>query len=158
MTQFNQQTWADRFKKLGDEAEGVFENVWNRMGEPFERYGLLRPSFDMRRLGLAARYTPDYMDADGLIEVQGFGKDRIFKFKEEKLEALNTWDEFITNVRIFMWDSVTRRWAVTILAPWLDWGNYPANVSGTYPEGKNWVGWTPDNMPFVTWMKYDDPQ
>jgi hypothetical protein len=156
--QFNQQTWTERFKKLGDEAEGIFENVWARANEPFARYGLLRPEFPMHELSNEARYTPDYMDRHGLIECQGFGKDRIFKFKQEKLEALKVWNWRISPVRVFIWDSVTRQWAVTMVDNFLDWANYPCNVADTYPEGKEWLGWTPDNMPFINWMSYDDPQ
>jgi hypothetical protein len=59
------------------------------------------------------RYTPDFLADDiGLVEVQGCGRDGLFKFKHDKLEALRTWDYHIGHVQVFLWHQPSDQYVV----------------------------------------------
>jgi hypothetical protein len=105
---FKDQGWEQRFTRLGDEAEGVFEEVYPH-GKA--RFGLDRPPIQLHRISAFTRYTPDYITSAGLVEVQGLGRDRTFKLKDDKLAALEQWAQHET-VRLFVWDNVARRWGL----------------------------------------------
>ena len=150
--QFNQQPWNQRFQKLGDEAESVFEAVAVRQGWKYVRTGLNRPPVDMRKLPQMVRYTPDYLLSSGYVEVQGFGKDRIFKLKDEKLDSLMDWHTKVFHTSMFVWDNVAVRWGI-IPMQMFDETIMPCNVTGEYPEGKAWRGWTPEYLE-IEWQPY----
>lgn len=105
MTQFNKGTFAQRFAAMGDEAEGVFEEV-HRSG--FVRYGLNRPPIQMGGLDPFIRYTPDYLTSRVLVEVQGFGADQTIKIKHDKWAALQQWS-MLHQVELFLWDTRNKR-------------------------------------------------
>lgn len=131
---FHAQSWDTRFKAMGDEAEGMFEQVWPR---GWARTGLNRPPIQLHRLSLRTRYTPDYLTSYGYVEVQGFGRDRRLKLKHEKLSALNQWaaDD---KVMFFLWDSVERQWCTVDLDVLIAAADEHGKV-GIYPEGKTYV-------------------
>lgn len=129
---------------MGDEAEQVFETVATRHNWGYHRSGLNRPPFDMSRLPVNVRYTPDYLTETSYVEVQGFGKDRLVKIKQDKLDALAWWDANCFCTEIFLWDSVLRRWTIIEIG-WFK--HEPPSMHGVYPEGKTWLGWTLDQLP-----------
>ena len=92
---------------MGDEAEARFEQLHNRK---FVRFGLNRPPLQVHRLPTFVRYTPDYLTTSGFYEVQGCGRDRLLKFKVEKLSALSLWDA-MHPVRLWLWDAHGAAWA-----------------------------------------------
>lgn len=108
---FKDAPFSQRFAKLGDEAEGVFEAVWPKA---WERWGINRPSVSLRSVPAFVRQAPDYWDSDGFIEVMGFGRDQTFKLKDEKHEALLDWAAHWM-VRIFVWDSHKKQWSIAWL-------------------------------------------
>lgn len=103
MTEFRNQGWATREQTLGDPAETAFELWAGRNNLANVRYGLCRPPINMSSLPPFLRYTPDYLSDVGLIEVQGCGRDGTFKFKHEKLEALDMWG-VIHPVSLWLWN------------------------------------------------------
>lgn len=109
---FKDGSFSQRFGKMGDEAEGVFEAVWPKA---WERWGVNRPRVPLKGVPCFVRQAPDYWDADGFIEVMGFGRDQTFKLKSSKHEALLDWAEK-WSVRIFVWDSHRKRWSIAPLS------------------------------------------
>lgn len=97
---YRNQKWENRIDTLGDPAEGAFEDWANQTDYKFVRYGLCRPPINMRLVPTKLRYTPDYLTDFGLVEVQGCGRDGKFKFKHEKLVALNQWN---TDCPVSLW-------------------------------------------------------
>jgi len=98
---FADKPFGVRLQTMGDIAERKFEEG---SAVKWVRYGLCRPSINMSALPPELRYTPDYLTAQGLIEVQGLGQDQILKVKYEKLEALRWWSK-IHPVFMFVYDS-----------------------------------------------------
>lgn len=128
--EFHNKGWNDRFAAMGDEAEGVFEAVWPR---GWARYGLNRPPIQMAALPLKLRYTPDYITSTGLVEVQGFGRDGMFRFKVEKYRSLVQWAGD-WHVDVFLWDKTKKKHATVALE---DIEAILASAeAGVYPEGK----------------------
>jgi hypothetical protein len=97
----------------------------------------------MTKLSAETRYTPDYLCEFGYVEVQGFGQEGIAKFKKEKLSALLTWNDMINEVHLFLWDNVNRKYTVVTLEDVI--GTEPTR-QGEFPEGKKWVGYSPDTI------------
>jgi len=100
------------------------------------------------------RCAPDVGDKDGLIEIQGFGRDRLLKIKDTKREALNLWSAE-GPLRYFCWDSFRKRWFVT------EWGvvdgllDYP-HVIGKFHDGPTYGALHSDQLDeTVTWHDYD---
>lgn len=98
---FAEKPFGVRIQTMGDIAERKFEE---ESAVKWVRYGLCRPAINMSALPPELRYTPDYLTAQGLVEVQGLGRDQILKVKHEKLEALVWWSK-IHPVYMFVYDS-----------------------------------------------------
>jgi hypothetical protein len=111
---FHTRGWGERFTQMGDEAEGIFELHAQHSGLKFERFGWNRPSFSMTKLPTRLRYTPDYCTSNNLVEVQGLGKDQVFKIKLEKYNSLRYWND-LHPVVIFVWDSYNERYCFVTL-------------------------------------------
>lgn len=132
MSQFKDQAWTARFGAMGDEAESKFEEVHDG---GWVRYGLCRPPVQMSKLPTFLRYTPDYLTSNGLVEVQGVGRDRLLKLKVEKALELQQWHN-IFGLTLFMWDSKRKDHAYL---PWPTvWGWLPTMPMNTFPEGKTY--------------------
>lgn len=136
MTAFHGQNWRTREGTMGDIAENVFEQV---SGGRFHRLGLNRVWADGRKLYLghltaAQRYTPDYLDMHGFVEVMGCGTDQVLKLKDEKLEALLEWS-LLGETRLFVYDSKNNRYWDDRIPAWMQ-AFYDHNDRGTFPEGK----------------------
>lgn len=92
---------------MGDEAEGIFEQVHK---EKWVRFGFNRPPFRMTHLSSFVRHTPDYCDRFGLWDCMGLGRDGVLKLKVEKLQALREWDQQ-QQTGLFVWNSALREYA-----------------------------------------------
>lgn len=136
--QFRNRPWTERFKQMGDEAEGVFETVATEtLGIGFARYGLNRPPIDVAKLPAQLRYTPDYLTSRSLVEVQGSGRDQVVKLKQDKLYALMQWDG-IFPTEIFLWDAHNGRWSFQQI---LNFDTSRADDAGFFDGAKPWFGW-----------------
>mgnify|MGYP003628319190 FL=1 len=102
---FKELQFAERLNKMGDLAEGKFEEVtpW-----PYARYGLNRPPFPLQNVPRHICYTPDYLTENYLVEVQGFGRSQEVHMKLDKLEALSWWHQQM-EVLLFVYDSMFDR-------------------------------------------------
>lgn len=140
---FKDRPWHQRVQRLGDEAETIFEQWAARNNIGFHRSGINRPPFNVGKLPTMVSYTPDYLTDGGYIEVQGSGKGRQVKIKNDKLDALASWD-LIFKTQMFLWDNVTRQ--VTLVP--LSWFAYNLpNEVGVHPEGKLYKVWNADRIP-----------
>lgn len=108
MTQtFSERQWKQRERTLGDPAENAFEAWCKQRGHKCAPYGLRRPDVDLSYVPAFIRYTPDFLTQFGLVEVQGCGRDQTFKFKHDKLDALDQWSYQAGlgfGLRLFLWN------------------------------------------------------
>jgi len=102
---FQDLDFSERLNKMGDLAEGKFEEVapW-----PYARYGLNRPPFRLDKVPTQICYTPDYLTENYLVEVQGFGRSQEVHMKLDKLQSLAWWHEQM-EVLLFLYDSFLER-------------------------------------------------
>lgn len=140
---FKDETWDERFKSMGDQAEGEFET----RHQNWARFGFNRPDIDMSKNSAVLNSAPDYVYGPNgrnvMVEVQGCGKDQLFKFKDDKLVALKQWKTFTgMDVFLWLWDASTES------AYWISIDNlwirslkplYYGGSHGTFPEGKEYV-------------------
>lgn len=145
---FKDRSWDERFKRMGDEAEGVFEAVYP---EGWVRFGLERPPIRMDYLPDKMRYTPDYLTSKGLVEVQGLGRDRRFKMKHSKLAALQDWHEDF-RVDLFVWDRTAERFGFVRL-PDLEAVLEERGKVDHFPEGPAYSHVGVDELPVTTWYQ-----
>jgi hypothetical protein len=143
---FRDQPFAERYRRLGDEAEGVFESVFPRR---FARYGLDRPAINLDFVPPFVRYSPDYITTDGFVEVQGMGRDRQFKLKNDKLDALCHWNRHLATV-MFVWDSDARRYGTCGL-PALYCAMLGQGVAGCFDYAKPYRALHVDALPVSNW-------
>ena len=81
---FAEKPFGVRIRTMGDIAERKFEE---RSVVEWVRYGLCRPPIDMSALPPELRYTPDYLTAQRLVEVQGLGQDQCAGLLVQGVEA-----------------------------------------------------------------------
>ena len=129
---FAEKPFGVRIQTMGDIAERQFEEG---SAVKWVRYGLCRPPINMAALPPQLRYTPDYLTAQGLVEVQGLGRDQILKVKHEKLEALRWWEK-VHPVYLFVYDSHKDRSSMLSLSE----VRKKCKLSETdeFPEGKSY--------------------
>lgn len=144
--QFNERPFADRMSAMGDEAEQAFEQVWRGA---WDRFGFNRPRSGVKGMSLRVRYTPDYKVSGGLVECQGFGRDRLLKIKEEKARALRLWAKE-DRLRFFIWDRTLQRWSCV---DWqvIDTLSMTPFYEGVYHEGKPYVALHFDQLAHLPW-------
>ena len=149
---FKDKPWEQRFASMGDEAEGVFEDVYP---QGYVRSGLDRPPIQMSVLPMKIRYTPDYLTSKGYVEVQGLGQDRIFKIKHEKLDALFLWH---TDFRadLFLWDRTAKRYGFVRLGD-LEPILLEHATTKHFKEGKPYYALHVDQVPVTHWYERDEP-
>ena len=109
MTTFKDQNWEERIEVLGDPAEKAFQEYASRRGLAVVKYGMDRPPIDLSRVAAFVRYTPDFLTSEGLVEVQGCGRDQLFKFKADKLQALMQWQRH-NHVNVWLWNQPLDDW------------------------------------------------
>jgi hypothetical protein len=143
---FSGMTFAHRFQAMGDEAEAAFEAVYP---ESWVRYGLNRPRIWLGDVPAFVRYTPDYLTARGLVEVQGFGRDQTVKLKAAKRAALLMWHALF-DVDVFLWDSHHRRHATVGMGA-LHLALEEHGAQGAFDDGRNpYTAIRAEELP-VTW-------
>jgi hypothetical protein len=107
---YHEQSFKQRFSKMGDEAEGIYKEV-EPLGKS-QRLGWRRPKVAMSRMTDTLKHLPDfYADSGYLVEVVGLGRDGILKIKLSKYEALKEWAK-VQAVVLFVWNSSERQWLV----------------------------------------------
>lgn len=146
---FKDQPFKDRFKKLGDEAEGAWER---NIGKDFrwERFGWDRTALRIGGMPAMMQNRPDYVTETTLYECMGFGRDRIFKMKHHKLSALVEWDAIMETV-VFIWDGTNRRWtSIPVRTMWDLVVRMPIDH---FPEGTPYAVIRPDEL---DWAWNDD--
>ncbi len=109
MTTFKDQNWEERVEVLGDPSENKFREYASRRGLGVVKYGLDRPPVNLGRTTDFVRYTPDFLTDEGLVEVQGCGRDQLFKFKWAKLTALAQWQRHM-HVNVWLWNEPLDDW------------------------------------------------
>lgn len=148
---FKDQTFDQRFTKMGDEAEGHFVQFAAdtlRLGAV--RYGLDRPPIKMAGLPARVRYTPDFLMTKCFVEVQGVGRDQTVKLKLDKHGALHWWNDLrvdsFEGVRFYLWDSANQRECWIHLR---DLDQLLAEGKGklaSFPEGKTYFAFNADDI------------
>jgi hypothetical protein len=100
------------------------------------------------------RFTPDYVTAKGLVEVQGFGRDQTFKLKHAKWAALQLWhDMFRTD--LFVYDSTNTRYGfirMVDMQDLLEHGRIPERQFEN--DGNRYWAVPADALPVVEWLEY----
>lgn len=109
MTTFKDQNWEERVEVLGDIGEKAFREYAARRKLGVVKYGLDRPPVNLGRIADFVRYTPDFLTDEGLVEVQGCGRDQLFKFKWSKLTALRQWQRQ-QHVNMWLWNEPLEDW------------------------------------------------
>lgn len=140
MSAFRDRSWEQRVGVLGDEAEQKFAEFAEEEGFGFAPYGLARPPVNLSRVSPFVRYTPDFLTANRLIEVQGHGREGVTKCKIDKLQQLSEWDRYMP-VAMFLWNS-TRK--VRFLVPFPSYWEAlhdTIRLTGAFDDGRNpWYG------------------
>lgn len=106
---YKDENWEERVAILGDPSEKAFQEYAERRALGCVKYGLDRPPVDLGRIPAYVRYTPDFLTDEGLVEVQGCGKDQMFKFKHEKIRALTQWNRNC-GVMVWLWNQPLEDW------------------------------------------------
>lgn len=130
MAAFADKDFASRLGSMGDEAEGVFEQVYEK---GWVRWGFNRPPISVASLATKVRYAPDYITSDGFVECMGFGKAQVLRLKVEKHIALLQWHQEMPT-RLFVWDGTNQRYTYVTMDQLTD-SIGDAN-RGFFPEGK----------------------
>jgi hypothetical protein len=138
---FHQQPFVARLAQMGDEAETAFDEL----NPNHHKLGINRPPMNVAAMNPIARYTPDRMLYDRLVECMGIGKDATLKLKVEKLDALFAWT-WISPVDLFVHDSHQRRWWQAPLKDWFVACQQHAQRN-TFPEGKEYYALRADHFP-----------
>jgi hypothetical protein len=138
MTTFKDQNWEERVETLGDPAEKAYREYASRRGLGVVKYGLDRPPVNLGRTTDFVRYSPDFLTDEGLVEVQGCGRDQLFKFKWAKLTALAQWQRHM-HVNMWLWNQ-----------PLDDWRMVPvtqiAAMCQQYPTAGRYVSFREDGV------------
>jgi len=127
---WHNQPWHLRRNIMGDTAETKYEEISDTLGIKYVRYGLSRPPFKVITLPRFIRYTPDYLQADTLVEVQGIGRDGTLKLKVDKHAALLAWHDMVLPVHMWVWDSHRSKYATVPLV------DLPIDTVKTFDDGK----------------------
>lgn len=137
---------------MGDEAEGVFEATYP---QGFVKFGLSRPPVNLARVPPFVRYTPDYLTAKGLVEVQGFGRDQTFKLKDDKLVALKEWNAATAwRVDVFVWDSKNKRYGWIRLPELIGQVQAGGAKLEIFPEGKAYWAIPAAELRVAEWTEF----
>lgn len=132
---YRDQPFYQRFAKMGDAAEAVYEAT-TPLGRT-TRFGFRRPEgINFNTLPETAKHTPDYITTTYLVEVCGLGRDGILKsIKVSKYEALKKWQKIaqlmdLLGVAIFVWNSSEKRYLVLSYKDMVDEVTYSKRKHG----------------------------
>ena len=136
---FSDLNWNQRFESMGDETEGIFEEMYP---EQYVRFGFNRPPFSIAKMPLQLRYAPDYIEGGiRFVECQGIGAAGL-KVKIEKLMALQHWDLMLP-VHFFIWSRPKEMVTEFTLKELLKYAGQEKASLGAYTEGKPYLRFTP---------------
>ncbi len=146
MTEFHKKNWSQRMTSgMGDQAEGVYEEVY---GDESERFGFNLPRFPIRNIPPILRYAPDYIHGTAparFVEVQGFST--ALKVKIEKIGGLFHWQTHLP-VHLFFYSSLKDDYCEIELNDFLKLAGQKATLS-SYDEGsKPYLRFTPGVLPW----------
>tara|TARA_Y100001956_G_scaffold41448_2_gene40614 strand:- start:10004 stop:10471 length:468 start_codon:yes stop_codon:yes gene_type:complete len=111
--EFHKRSYEERYKDMGEEAEGEFE----KRERNWERFGFDRPDgFELYQIPLTFAATPDYIQVSNsgfprLVEVMGMGYDEKWKVKFNKIRALQWWDTSELDVWFWIWSRSRQTYA-----------------------------------------------
>ena len=144
---FHQNSYNERFKYMGDEAEAQFE----AHNEQWARFGFNRPEgmTKFHYLPHVIRYTPDYVQADPirLVEVMGMGKTPL-KIKLEKIAAMQWWDGLEATLYLWVWSSTRQNYAAVTFRELMNIINKNDVPLGNFPEGKKYFSISSKLLPW----------
>lgn len=108
---FSSLNFRDRFFRLGDEAEDVFEKYADKHDISYQRYGFNRPPLSkFRYLDEFVRNTPDYVAQWNkklfFVECKGTAYNHV-KIKPDQFDVLGSWDSY-EPVIVFIYNSRTK--------------------------------------------------
>ena len=150
MTQhFHQAPFAVRYTQMGDVAEGVFEKVF----PAHHRLGLNRPNLRVMSLPYITRFLPDFLVADGMVEVMGIGRDKTLKFKIEKMHNLLRWG-MVCPVHLFVYDSSRKKWYYAPIEQWFQAATAHGTLDHFEDNNSPYLRLLSDNFP-CEGVKYD---
>lgn len=145
---FASQGFGQRFGRMGDEAEDVFEDE-APLGQ-FSRFGWNRNA-NFRNMPKFIATTPDYYCSIGyLVEVMGCSGQWFNAMKLDKWEAMKEWNAKC-DLAFFIWNTKERTWAL------VDWGPMKRLVAEARREGR--IGtWESDGNQYyrIPWRKIVD--
>lgn len=148
---FRDGSFGQRFAKMGDEAEGIFEATYP---QGFARYGINRPPINLGTVPEMIRFTPDYLTSKGLVEVQGFGRDQTVKMKVIKWSSMWRWHNEVFRTDLFLWDTTNKRYGWVRL-PELGEAMYEHGELRAFPEGTDYWALHACKVPVVDgWTDY----
>lgn len=151
---FKDGSFNQRFAKMGDEAEGIFEATYP---QGFVRFGLNRPPINLANVPEKIRYSPDYLTGKGFVEVQGFGRDQTVKMKLCKWQAMWAWHADF-RCDLFLWDTTNKRHGWVRLPELAEAFGEHADMRA-FPEGTAYWAIHANQVPVVDgWTPYDPTQ
>ena len=134
--------WSQRFGALGDESEAKFDEMF----PAHHKSGLNRPPMRVSDVDPLLRNLPDRMVHDRFIECLGFGRDRVAKFKVEKLRQQLRWSA-ICPVSYFVYDKTKNESYLADIGEWwlaaIRHGKYGSFES----DGNEYIGLHVDHFP-----------
>lgn len=146
MSSFRDQSFEQRFEKMGDEAEGRFEvYAADKLQRGFIRFGLNRPPLKMSELPTRLRYTPDYLMGRRFVEVQGLGRDQTMKVKIDKLNCAHYWND-LHPFWWYLWDRTNERECMFHLFVLDQLINESKAEIGHFAEGKAYFAFKADDV------------
>lgn len=147
---FHEQSFSTRFGAMGDQAEAVFEQVYEG---GFERFGLNRPNLHMPSLPERIRHMPDYLTSRGFVECKGIGNDDIIKIKVGEFNCMNFWNE-VFPLRIFVWSSKRKKYTIMALTEVRRLIDNKHTTLGYFHDGKAYFALEGDSF---AWATLEDP-
>lgn len=139
LVSYKDETWNQRFQRLGDQAEQAFEEYASTNNISYIRWGLDRPKLNVKKLPERIRYTPDYLCEEYYVECIGLGRDQTAKLAIYKWNCLQ-WHNTTHPVMLFIWDSYKKRGKLVPLSDVNVLIDKGLVTLGSFPEEKAYWG------------------
>lgn len=96
---FSDKSFSERYEKLGNESETIFQSWASLRGIRYVQYGFDKPGFErFWKMPVVIRATPDFV-CEGtrpfFAEVKATS-GRVLKLKRETMRALDVWNGYMT--------------------------------------------------------------
>lgn len=144
---YHEQSFSARLGTMGDASEDAFDNIYPK----HHKLGLNRVWADGSNLYLnkmtpAMRYTPDRLIADRFVECMGCGSDSTLKVKNEKIRAMNLWEQNIGPTSLFVYSSKTNSYWIAPVSHWVARFN-EHGIQKAFSDGKQFIALNTRNFP-----------